>query len=308
MSDLEELDRPVLQGLGQQRVVGVGQRPTVRSQASSQPSPAWSSRIRISSATASAGWVSLSWMATLSGKAFQSLPRRRKRRDDVGQRAGDQEILLDEPEVAAARGGVVGIEDAGEGLGGDLVVDGAEEVAAAELEEVEVLVRGRPPEPQRVDGLAAVADDRPIVGNASEDRRQVRHHDQPPVLHLERAVERHLDGLPVADHLPGVGMAQPVVRVLDLAAVVDLLAEHAVLVAQAVADGRDLQRGQRVDEAGGQPAEAAVAQAGVGLFLGERDASRGRASAPRSSRTNCSTCRLVMLLASVRPMRNSIDR
>ena len=35
--------------------------------------------MRINSATAIAGWVSLSWMATLSGSAGQSFPRRRNR-------------------------------------------------------------------------------------------------------------------------------------------------------------------------------------------------------------------------------------
>ena len=52
---------------------------TVRSHASSQPSFARSSRMRISSATAIAGWVSLSWIATLSGSDAQSFPRRRNR-------------------------------------------------------------------------------------------------------------------------------------------------------------------------------------------------------------------------------------
>ena len=35
--------------------------------------------MRINSATAIAGWVSLSWTATLSGSAGQSFPRRRNR-------------------------------------------------------------------------------------------------------------------------------------------------------------------------------------------------------------------------------------
>ena len=72
-------------------------------------------------------------MATLSGRAFQSLPRRRNRATMSAERAGDQEILLDEAEVAAAGRGVVGVEDARQDLGGDLLVDGVEEVAAAEL-------------------------------------------------------------------------------------------------------------------------------------------------------------------------------
>ena len=53
------------------------------------------------------------------------------------------------------------------------------------------------------------------------------------------------------------------VGLFDLEAVLDLLPENAVLVAQPVADRRNLQRGQRVDEAGRQPAQAAVAQTGV---------------------------------------------
>ena len=85
--------------------------------------------MRINSATASAGCVSLSWIATLSGRACQSLLPRRKRRDDVGQRAGDQEVLLEEAQMPAGRGRVVGVEHAGQVLGQDLVVDRPEEIA-----------------------------------------------------------------------------------------------------------------------------------------------------------------------------------
>ena len=60
-------------------------------------------------------------------------------------------------------------------------------------------------------------------------------------------------------------MIQPVVGLLDLPAVVDLLVEDAEFVADAIADRRALQGGQRVQIAGGEPAEAAVAQAR--LFL-----------------------------------------
>ena len=54
---------------------------------------------------------------------------------------------------------------------------------------------------------------------------------------------------------------------LDLAAVHDVLGEHAVFVADAVAERGQVQRGHRIEEAGGQPAEAAVAQGGVELLL-----------------------------------------
>ena len=69
--------------------------------------------------------------------------------------------------------------------------------------------------------------------------------------------------------LPGMAGAQPVVRLLDLLAVDDLLPEHAVLVTDAVALHRQLQRGAAVEKTGGQPPQAAVAEAGVVFGLGQ---------------------------------------
>src|SRR5262245_53444427 len=113
---------------------------------------------------------------------------------------------------------------------------GVEEVAPAEFQEVEVLVCRRAPEPQRVDGPAAVADDGPVVGRPHEDRRDVPERFQPPLPQLEGAIQPDLHGLPWAADLPGVGPAEPVVGVLALLAPGDLLAEDPVLVPQAVAD------------------------------------------------------------------------
>ena len=69
---------------------------------------------------------------------------------------------------------------------------------------------------------------------------------------------------------PRIDGAQPVVGALDLRTVANHLPENAVLVAQAVADGRVLERGERVDEAGREPAQAAVAESCIGLFLDHR--------------------------------------
>ena len=66
-------------------------------------------------------------------------------------------------------------------------------------------------------------------------------------------------------------MAQPAARDLALAAVlVDRLGEDAVVVTDAVAHGWELQGRERVEVAGRQPAETAVAEARVGLLF--RDA------------------------------------
>jgi hypothetical protein len=57
------------------------------------------------------------------------------------------------------------------------------------------------------------------------------------------------------------------VVVLDLIAVMNLLPENAVLIAQAITHGWDAEGGQRVHETGGQTSQAAVAKAGVRLCL-----------------------------------------
>src|SRR6266702_7451014 len=70
--------------------------------------------------------------------------------------------------------------------------------------------------------------------------------------------------------LPWIARAQPVIRRLDLLAVDNLLTEHAVFVTDAVAEARNAERRHRIEEAGRQPAEAAVAERGVRLDIGER--------------------------------------
>lgn len=67
--------------------------------------------------------------------------------------------------------------------------------------------------------------------------------------------------------LPRVAEAQPVVRLLELPAVLDALLEDAVVVAQAVAVRREADRGHRVEEARRQTPETAVAQTRVLLDL-----------------------------------------
>jgi hypothetical protein len=69
--------------------------------------------------------------------------------------------------------------------------------------------------------------------------------------------------------LPRVSVAEPLVRRLDLPAVADLLVEESELVSDAIADCGYLERGERVQVAGGQPSQSAVAQARL-LFLLEQ--------------------------------------
>ena len=68
---------------------------------------------------------------------------------------------------------------------------------------------------------------------------------------------------------PGIAEAQPFVGLLNLPAVLYFLVEEPELVADAVADGGNVQRGERLHVAGGKAAQSAVAQTGLGLVIQE---------------------------------------
>lgn len=70
----------------------------------------------------------------------------------------------------------------------------------------------------------------------------------------------------MAGELPGVKV-EPVVGDLDLVSVDDLLLEDAVAVAQTVTPGRVVERGETVEEAGGEAAETAVSKSRIVLLL-----------------------------------------
>ena len=189
--------------------------------------------------------------------------------DDVAHRAGDQEVLLDEAQLLARVGGVGGIEHLGDGLRPVLLLHRLHVFALVEHIQAEALGGARAPQAQHVDRVHPEADDRHVVGHAFQhlpvhpDRLLAAAHGGHV---LDAAIDQHGHGVLGAHHLPRVAELQPVVRALLLPAVLELLAEQAVLVAEAVAVAGILHGGQRIEEAGGQAAQAAVAQAGVRLL------------------------------------------
>src|SRR5437899_1502740 len=91
------------------------------------------------------------------------------------------------------------------------------------------------------------------------------------LLQVEGTAERHLDRFSRSGYFPGIGPNQPVVRVFDLEAFLDRLPENAVFVTQAIAHRRDPERGERIDEAGRQAPEPAIAQTGIGFLFEQRE-------------------------------------
>jgi len=170
--------------------------------------------------------------------------------EHVLQGAAHKEDLLAEPQALALVEFVVGVEHLGEGFRLHLAQHGLGVVAGVEGGEVEGIRRRRRPEPQGVGRAHATAEDRRVVGDAD--------HGLPADLHRIAPFR--------PDHLPGIAPRQPGIGAFLLAVVPDLLAEDAELVTDAVADRRQLQRGHRLLEAGGQPAEPAIAQTRLRFF------------------------------------------
>src|SRR5262245_47792018 len=67
--------------------------------------------------------------------------------------------------------------------------------------------------------------------------------------------------------LPGPTEREPVVGCFLLNAAHDVLPEDAVVVANAVAHARDAERRHRIEKAGGETSETAVAEPRVGFLL-----------------------------------------
>src|SRR5580658_10405834 len=90
---------------------------------------------------------------------------------------------------------------------------------------------------------------------------------QAALVHSERNVQLEFDMLVPAPDFPWVWPVQPIVRLLALPTILDGLFENAVFITQAVAHRGQLHGGHRVEEASGQPPQAAVTQTCIGLLL-----------------------------------------
>ncbi len=204
-------------------------------------------------------------MAAFFGELLPIAVAATKAANQIGQRTGDEEILLHETERLPDARRVVGVQHAGDGFRGERFAKRSGEVAAAELLKVEIIGSCRRPESQRVDRLAAVTDDWSIERHADQGGRLPGDGPQTAALQFKGTIQFDFDGLIRPRDLPRIGTAEPVVRLLILPAVADRLSEDAVFIAQPVAHRRKLHRGHRVEETGGESPQPAVSQAGVGL-------------------------------------------
>ena len=265
----EQRHRPGLERLGQQRVVGV------RESANGDVPRLFPRKVvqvhehahQLGDGERRMGVVQLD--RHLLRQFREALIELAEAEQNVIQRGADEEVLLLEPQFLAEHRAVARIQHLRQVFRLGLVLDRENVIALVEQPQVEVARGLRRPQPHVVDRVRAVARDGRVVGH--------RHHvvGLDPVMPQHALLVHEFDRATVkldlvehlrARELPRVAVAQPVVGMFDLMAVLQLLREHAVVVADAVAIAGQAQRRHRIEEAGGQPAQAAVTQGGIGLL------------------------------------------
>ena len=108
-----------------------------------------------------------------------------------------------------------------------------------------------------------------IAGDGQHPGIVLVNHHQVPVVPpgADLAAEMDLLGLLGLGHQPCIAQVQPVVGQLHLLTVHDLLLEDAQLIADGIAGGGNVQGGHAVQIAGGQAAQAAVAETCIRLHV-----------------------------------------
>ena len=249
---VEDGDLPGLQGLGQYRVVGVGEGlgDHLPGLLPAQVVLVQEDAHQLGDGEHRVGVVELDGVVV--GEAGQVLTMVADVvLNDLLQGGRAEEVLLAHPQDLALVGGVVGVEDTGDVRGALALDDGLGEALGVEGVVVELLERLGLPQAQGPHVLGAVAGDGHVVGDGTHGH----------VLVVDQAL-----GLLVADD-EGVALLHPGVGVLGLEAVLEELLEQPVAVEDAEAVDRQVEGGAGVEEAGGQAAQTAVAQGGVGLLL-----------------------------------------
>src|SRR3954449_9626109 len=141
-------------------------------------------------------------------------------------------------------------------------------VALIELFEPQRIDGARRPKPQRVYVPAAPADDRGVVSHGYD-----RPVGAPYRPHLSGCDRHHLDPAAERDvvydfrprEFPRIAEGQPVLGEFLLPPVADHLPEQPVIVADAVAEGRDPAARHALHQTGSEPAETAITERGIGF-------------------------------------------
>ena len=184
-------------------------------------------------------------------------------------RSGDEEVLLTQTKLLTREVVIVRIEDLDDIARHVLVLYGCLVVSLIELLETEGLLRLSIPYTERIDDMITIADHRCIVRNRDDGLIALLNELQLAVLVMCLHPAAELDFLLKlrTTKLERVTVSQPVVRHLTLVAILDLLLEHTILVADTAATCPVVERCKGIQEAGGETAETTVSECPVRLSL-----------------------------------------
>ena len=191
---------------------------------------------------------------------------------DVLNSGGDKEILLLQAQALALVVVVRGIDDLGNGLGGDLLLHCLEVFAGGVVVHIDRGGTFGIPQTKLVHVVGLIAGDQHIHGHSQHIGAAHLLTDKFPLLvniRVDAAAKADRLALFPPGHEPGIAQFQPLIRQLDLPAVGDLLFEQAQLITDGIADGGNFLGSHALQIAGGQSAQAAVTQAGIRLQLKE---------------------------------------
>ena len=268
---LEERDRPGLQRLGQQRVIGVAAR-VANDLPRDRPLHVVDVDQQAHQLDDGHRRMRVVELDRDRLREILQLPALREMlREHVLQRRADAEILLLEAQLLALRRRIVRVQHAREVLRLDLLGDGRVIVARVERFDLERRDAAPRPQPQMIHRRAAIARDEQVIRDSPHVLRLdplVAHAALLVARRLAAAAEAHAIAHAAVAAVPKVVHAEPGARDFALRAVLaDDLREDAVVVADAVAGRRITERRERIEKARGEPAETAVAEPGI-FFLG----------------------------------------
>ena len=264
----EDVDVPLLQRLAHHGVVGVGEGAPadVEGFVPAVAALVQQNAHQLGDGQGGMGVVQLD--GRLLGQGVQAAELGQMVLADVADGSGGQKVLLAQAQDLALHVVVVGVEDLADELRRGVLADGVAVLAGVEALHVEVRRFGLP-QAQLGNAGPVVALNVHVAGHG-DDAVVVLVDDVVeaalPAL-LDLAVKLDLDALVGVALQPHLTAGQPVVGLFLLPAVHDLLLEDAVLVQDGVAGAGDAGGGHAVQVAGGQTAQAAVAEARVGLFV-----------------------------------------
>ena len=265
---LEDVHIPLLQSLGHDGVVGVGEDllADVEALVPAEAALIQQDAHHLGDGEGRMGIVQLD--SHLVGQVLEGAVGGQVVLDDVADGGSRQEVLLAQAENLALNVVVVGVQHLGDELSAGVLAHCG--VVVAQREAGHIKVRGLClPQTQLCNALSVVALHIHIGGD-SHDAVVVDVLDiveaMVPVL-VDLAVEADFHSLIGVALEPDLTAGQPVVGALLLPAVHDLLLEDAVLVQDGVAGAADIGGGHAVQIAGCQTAQTAVAQTCIGLFL-----------------------------------------